>query len=674
MSTYNPSYCRETFFVILLSLFFQLWPGLAQNPTPPFEKFYRLAQEDTLSLSTKKRLLKLAYESLKYTPTDSIKYSRISKIVVAADNLNDSIFFHRVAKAGLVLAQEMDNPALQGDAHWNYGAYYLSRKKFDSSYSHYNNAYKLFSSGKQSYYAGKMLYNMAYIRSQTNDFTGAEILLFRSIKYFEKARKPKQLYLCYNLLGTNADDMEEYGKALKYYNKAAKYLPRIKNPEYFQLELWNNMGVRGQKLGQYREALSYFDRALTHKEALLTEPALYAKLLDNKAYNYLRSGHLEKVKPLMDQALKLRDSIDDSAGMVVSRLRLASYYAKTGDSLRAINYAQEAFKLADENHFTRDVLQALEVLAELDSNNRNYYLQKHIAVDRMLNARDRNLRNKFTSIQYETEKYIRENERLFNQRLWIIVGSVTLTLLLLLIYLNSRQRSRNKELLFEREQQQYNEDMFLMAMEQKTTLERGRNQERLRISEELHDGILARLFAIRFRWSFLELSGDGENIRQHKKSIALLTNIETEIRNISHDLRNELIWEEVEFKNEIENTVKDRSDVGNFEYTFSYKGDGAWEELDYLYKINICRMLDEILQNVIKHAKASKITVDFIAQNDLFTILVRDNGKGFNQSMAKTGIGLKNLNNRVKKINGVLSIISITGKGTEVGIQFSKKV
>jgi signal transduction histidine kinase len=676
MSAYNLSYCREVPLVILLSLHLLFFPNFSQSGqiSPEFETYYQKAEEDSLSTQTRIRLLQIAYQSLKHTTSDSLKYSRLSKVVVLASHLKDTIFFQKVVLEGLELAQFLEKPALVADAHWNYGSYYLNKKNFESSYYHYNSAFKLFTSINNNYYAGKMLYNMAFISSQTNDFTGAEILLFRSIKNFEKAKKFKQLYLCYNLLGTNADDMEEYEKALDYYTKASSTLHKVENSKYFKLELWNNMGVRLHKLKQFKQAIAYFDKALIHQEYLSSYPSLYAKLLDNKAFSLVALGTTKNIQESMETALALRDSIDDTAGGVVSRLRFASYYAKLGDTLNGISYANAAFNLAEANQLTRDVLNALELLAALDKENELFYLQKHIGLTKALYARDRNLRNKFTAIQYETNKYMRVNKRLFRQRLWITIGATVITLLLLLIYLNSRQRSKNKELLFEREQQQYNEDMFLMAMENKTTLERGRNQERLRISEELHDGILARLFAIRFKWSFIDLKGKAEDIAQHHNSIHQLTDIESAIRNISHDLRNELIWEELGFKHEIENCIKERSEIGNFNTTLHYSYSEQWERLDYLYKINICRMLDEILQNIIKHANATTVAISFLVEEDLFIISVTDNGMGFNKGLAKKGIGLKNLKARANKLNGELAINSKIGTGTTVAIHFSKNM
>lgn len=675
MSTYFPSSGREFRYGVILFLFFLPFPNFAQEQESfsDYKKFLNRAKEDTLVPQARKKSLQIAHRLLRAAPDDSLKYAHLSQLVVISSHLQDSLLFHRLVTESHSLAYALDNPKHLGDVHWNYGAYYERRKKYDSSYVHYNSAYKYFMAARNEYYAGKMLYNMAYIAGQTYDYTGAEILLFRSIKIFERHHKYLQLYRCYNKLGNHADDMEEYDKSLAYYKEASALIPRLTNKSYYQLQHWNNLGVRLYKMQMFTEAIPYFEKALAYKEFLKQKAALYAKLLDNLAFCEVSLGNYGSVLEPMTRALAIRDSIGDRAGMVTSRWRFANYYGKMGDTLRAIAQAKRGLEKAKENHFTPEVLKALEMLAGLDRNNAVKYLEQHLQLNKSLNARDRNLRNKFTAIQYETEKYIKENERLFRQRLWISTGSLMTILILVLIYRNTRQRAKNKELLLEREQQQYTEDMFLMAMENATTLERGRNQERLRISTELHDGILARLFAVRFKWSYLRLSGNQETLLLHNNAIESLTAIETDIRNISHDLKNQLIWDEVGFRNEIENTIKERSEIGHFEFTLLYEQEEQWDALDYLYKINLCRMLDEILQNIIKHAQATQVELHFFVEKNVFNLIIRDNGKGFNKNQQKKGIGLNNLKIRAKKLQAHLQIVSQLGEGTTISVHFFKK-
>lgn len=675
MKALNLFFRREFIFVFSLLILGNIFQVMAQESPyyKTFDFYYSRSQEKSFNLDTRKILVYMASRQLPKMADDSLKYWRLSKIAVAADVINDSILFKTVSADAFSLANKLNKANLQGDVHWNYGAHYLKQKEYDSSYFHYDRAYKIYSSINDNYYSGKMLYNMAYIASQVHDYTGAEIHLYRAIEYFEREEKHKQLYLCFNLLGTIAENLGELKNANTYYNKAAEYISNIEEPRHEQIELWNNMGLIFHKLENYEEAITYFNKGLEEEGIKNDRPSLYAKLLDNKAYSQFSMGKEASFIDAMIEALFIRDSIGDAGGSVINRIHLAKYYAKEGDTILAINYAKVAFYMASENQLNRDILQSLELLAILDLENKAKYLQDHIDLNNSLNIRERSVRNKFTAIRYETEKYIIENEKLFKERYWIIASAFTITLILLLIYWNTRQRARNKELLFETEQQRYNEDMFLLALENKTTLERGRNEERLRISEELHDGILARLFSVRFRWGFLKLSGHPENLEEHKRSLAQLTDIESDIRNISHDLRNELIWNEMQFVDEIKHIVKEQSELGNFSYSFRFENYDEWEGLDYFIKINISRMLTEIFQNILKHADATKVQVNFIVMADEYVISVEDNGKGFRPYFIKEGIGLKNLKNRSRKLNGKVTVKSEIGLGSITTLSFPKK-
>ena len=676
MSTYYPSHRREFTYAVILFLCIVPLPCLTQNlqVDTDFEKYLQQAQQDTFSLEARKRFLRIAHTSQKFPATDSIIYSRLSKIVVVSSHLNDSVLFHEFAKEALTLAKTLNNPEHLGDAHWNYGSYYERRKKYDSSYVNYNTAYKYFVAANNEYYAAKMLYNMGYIAGQTYDYTGAEILLFRSIKIFERYNKQLQLYRCYNKLGNHADDMEEFDKSLVYYKKASSFIPNLKNKGYYQLEHWNNIGVRLYKMELFTEAIPYFKKALAHKDILKTKPALYAKLLDNLAFCQLSLENYENVLEPMRYALALRDSIEDSSGKVISRLRFANYYGKTGDTLTAIGQAKLGLELAKENHFTPEVLQALEMLGGLDKNNAVSYLKQYLQLNKSLHARDRNLRNKFTAIQYETEKYIAENEKLFRQRIWISIAAITIIIFVLLIYWNARQRSRNKVLLFEREQQQYNEDLFLMKLKQKTNLDKGKSEERLRISQELHDNIVSRLFTLRFRWISLSLTGEAQMISLHRHFLNMLEDLELDIRNLSYDLKKVVFFWEEKYLEILENILKEKKTIGGFDTHFECTNPGDWERLSPLAKINLQRIFEEVLQNIAKHAQAKMVRVIMSRELGNLELSISDNGKGMNLSKIRKGLGMKSLENRTEKLQGKIEVISSPGSGTTIQLQIPFKL
>ena len=676
MSTYYPSRGREFTYAVLLFLCIVPLPYLAQiqQAETDFEKYLQQAQQDTFSLEARKTFLRIAHTTQKFPATDSITYSRLSKIVEVSYHLNDSVLFHEFAKEALTLAKTLNNPEHLGDAHWNYGSYFERRKKYDSSYVHYNTAYKYFVAADNEYYAAKMLYNMGYIAGQTYDYTGAEILLFRSIKIFERYNKQLQLYRCYNKLGNHADDMEEFDKSLVYYKKASSFIPNLKNKTYYQLEHWNNMGVRLYKMEFFTEAIPYFKKALAHRDILKTKPALYAKLLDNLAFCQLSLGNYENVLEPMRYALALRDSIGDRSGMVTSRLRFANYYGKKGDTLTAIGQAKLGLELAKENHFTPEVLLALEMLGGLDKNNAVSYLEQYLHLNKSLNARDRNMRNKFTAIQFETDKYIAENEKLFRQRLWISIAAITVIIFVLLIYWNARQRARNKVLLFEREQQQYNEDLFIMRLKQKTNLEKGKSEERQRISQELHDDIVSRLFTLRFRWLSVSLTGEAKMVSLHRQFLELLEELEFDIRTLSYDLKKVIFFWEEKYLEILERILEEKKTIGGFDTLFECTNPGDWEHLNPLAKIHLQRIFEEVLQNIAKHAQAKMVSVIMSRELGNLELSIIDNGKGMNLSKIRKGFGMKSLENRTEKLQGKLEMNSSPGSGTTVELQIPFKL
>lgn len=665
-------FCWKEFpYVVILIIYTLPFLTNSQNTdsASDFEYFIKKAQDVSLSIETRKELLRESHAALKHISADSIKYFKTSKIVEISSSLKDSILFHSIASENHALAKTLDNPSILGDSHWNYGSYYLREHDFEQSYFHYNSAFKYFTSANSFYYAGKMLYNMAYISRQSNDFTGAEILLFRSIKIFESTNNIKQLYRCYNLLGNNSDDLEEFQKSLNYYNEAARMIPKLENSEYYQLENLNNLGVRLYKMKLYKDALAVFNNALAYPANLKLEPSLHARLLDNSAFCQISIGRYEDVAHSLKFAMALRDSIEDTAGSVMSRMRLALYYAKVTDTIQAIDYAKEGLRLAKGHYLNSNVLYGLELLAALDTDNTNHYLTQHISLNKSLNTRDRRLRNKFTAIQYETDKYIQENERLFSQRMWIFIIAISVTTILVLIYINSRQNAKNKELLFEREQQQYNEDMFLMALSQKTNLEKGKLEERQRISQELHDDIVSRLFTLRFRWQSVKLSGAASMEMLHQQFLVTLEQLETDIRNLSHELREIVFFQEDSFSIILKKIGLEKSEIGKFEFYYHCNEPEVWERLPYVTQIQLRRLFEEVLQNVVKHAQASKVNAHLYRELDILNIEIKDNGMGFNPTKSKIGIGMKSLKTRSQKLKGKFDIHAPIGVGTTISIQ-----
>ena len=131
-----------------------------------------------------------------------------------------------------------------------------------------------------------------------------------------------------------------------------------------------------------------------------------------------------------------------------------------------------------------------------------------------------------------------EKEKVTKDRLILFIATIALLTLLLLLYFNFSQRTKNKALVFEKEQHKTNETIHTLILKQQSKLEEGRVKERNRISEELHDGILSKLFGVRIGFEFLSSKFKADrDLQQFNENINNLQAIENEIRDVSHELK-----------------------------------------------------------------------------------------------------------------------------------------
>ena len=612
----------------------------------------------------KEYLLKAYYFNTK-KPNDTIKNRNLLKITYEAYNLNDTLFFKKLNKEAQKFSIKIRDTFGIADTHWNYGNYLTDKEVMDSAYYHYHQAYKYFLSIKKEYQAGVMLYNMAFIQGRLRDYTGSEITLFQAITKFKNLKKYKNLYQCYNYLGLIYTEMEEFDSAIYYHNKALEYLGQVENKDD-KLEItFNNIGLVYQKQGNHTKAIDYFKKALS-KSIKTKNIGMYARLIDNMAYSKFKIGDTINLKASFLKALHLRDSIKNKSGVVISRIHLAEYYANQSDTSNSLINAQQANQLAIQVNNNMDILTSLLLLSKVDNRNAQHYLNKYITLSDSLQKQDRIIRNKFAKIRFETDEYITETEKLSQQKILIIGASIIGLIISSLLFFIRIQRSKNKELIFEREQQKVNEEIYSLLLKQQTKLEEERLKERQRIAEELHDGVLSKIFGARLGLGFLNIQGDKETLEKHTNFIEELQLIEKEIRTISHELKTEFLSANLDYNLIIEDLLKNNSTIGKFEYTIEYKTPLVWDAVDDTIKIHFYRIMQEALQNIIKYSNATNVAIIFNLENGLLHLTITDNGAGFDTKTKHKGIGLKNMRSRVNKLHGKIIIESTINKGTTI--------
>ncbi len=203
-------------------------------------------------------------------------------------------------------------------------------------------------------------------------------------------------------------------------------------------------------------------------------------------------------------------------------------------------------------------------------------------------------------------------------------------------------------------------------LSQKEKVEEGKQLEQKRISEELHDGVLGKMLGARMVLTGLNKKTDEEAARERAIAISVLKDIEGEVRSISHELSHAAYQKIHNFISSIQELLKEVCSANTIEYDFTYNDELDWDALDGEIKINLYRMVQESLQNSVKHAECNTILVDFNTENNHLNVRIEDNGKGFTRSKRKKGIGTRNISSRIEKLRGTWKIDSTPGQGTKV--------
>lgn len=270
---------------------------------------------------------------------------------------------------------------------------------------------------------------------------------------------------------------------------------------------------------------------------------------------------------------------------------------------------------------------------------------------------------KISLLQSENEKAVLQvnNNRLNSMLFAVLSFLLFLTVLFLWIYNNYQ-----KKLSFQKE---VNLQQELSALENQQKLSisnaliEGEEIERKRIARELHDGLGSMLSGLKMHLNI----ADKEHKENRPNINAMLNDSIKELRNISQNLMPESLM-----KLGLEHALRD--------LCVSHSNVVTVVEFQYLIKkpnfqphfeIMIYRIIQELLNNALKYAKASQILVSCSQNKDVFFITVEDDGVGFSaeKTAKREGMGLRNIKNRVAFLNGKLEIDSVLNKGTSIYIE-----
>jgi signal transduction histidine kinase len=534
------------------------------------------------------------------------------------------------------------------------------KNNVDSNFYYFHKSKNVYIALKDSIEIGRRFLSMANLQISERDYLGGEITAIEGLKYIEPIEEYRTLISLYQALGNVLAYTKKPKEARVYYLKAKKINRFIKLKHYREKNLLNlstNIGMTFKDEGNFKKATALFKAGLSYDNLETKYPEQYQILLGNLSSIYFEQGKIDKAiegfKIVLNSRIKAKNIYRQS----VSHSFLAEVYLKNKNYSLAKKHAKKGLELARKTRNTKQILECLTFLSKLTKGKiAKKYLRDYIKLNDSLFTRERNLKNQFAKVRYETDKKDKENanlkeantkkqlelEREEQQKLiaWLLTG---LSLLFIGFSANIVRNRRNK-ILFEAKIKQIEV----------------REKERQKIAKSLHDEVAGDL-------RMLHLKLERNNQTEEANSLDI---IKENVRNLSHQLSSES-FDEVIFKDQIINLISDFFEIG-FKVKVEEIDSINWQEINNAIKRTLFLSIRESTQNAKKHGAAKNVVLNFNETKNVVFLTISDNGKGFDIADKRSGIGLKNMKERIEEINGVFSIESEIEKGTTINIEIPK--
>ena len=451
----------------------------------------------------------------------------------------------------------------------------------------------------------------------------------------------------------------DYESAYSYSREALEPLEAAKDTANLTLCL-SVLSIAETNLGRIEEAEEHARHALELAEQ---HPDFQGKLFSNYAMGEVEleqenyKGAIERLQ----ETIALGESQQMLQWLLPVRAALLKAQVSAGNDKAAIAVGETLVEQATE-FGNRDILySALKNLAFAQENLGQYTEAfenlkeaEELFREHMSETTERVLRE--TLVKYETEKknniILQQENKLSRQQMWgvILVGSALLIILTLTwIWKNAQQK--NKLLVKEKENAVY------------YAINEGEERERKRLAGELHDGIASNLVALKLK---LENSHPSGFVAEDL--LPLVTKTHEEIRHAAHNLT-PLNLEQQSLASALRTFAAECSH-DRCTVLFQTNQEEETKNLPKHIALIIYRAVQELVQNALKHANASAISVQLMFQKDELWVTVEDDGQGFDTALIdhKQRNGLHNLIYRLEKIGGSVDMESQPNMGTTIFI------
>lgn len=508
------------------------------------------------------------------------------------------------------------------------------------------------------------------------NFKNAQAAYLDALRIYETANNQLAIGNLYINMGYLFQQQGMVAEAIKQYDKSAAIFKKLNKNEQLA-QLYNNYGILYGENNQLAKSEQYFEASTRIRETLSDQAALANSFMNVGGISVLLKK-FGKARVYLLKSKALFEKMGNTQGINSCLTNLGDLEDETKNYPQAIAYYKQSIALARTNHNMEDLENSLLGISKLYPKIGDYKTA-YTYNEELLTLKDSVYKKSLTkqiaemNTKYETEKkesqiglLSKENiiQKLSidkkNSTIFIIIAIFLISLTLGFLYYSS-YKSRQKAIL-------QAEVIHQQSLAAKSIIE-AEERERKRIAGDLHDGVGQLFTTVKMNMEILLerfLIKQPEADLLAEKTLAMVDESCTEVRSIAHQMMpNALI------KAGLVSALRDFiNKIPADKLKISVETKGLNDRLESSTETVLYRVIQESVNNVIKHADATLLDILLLCDKEEITVSIEDNGKGFDSTDKSkfTGIGLKNMMSRVEYLKGSVDISSAPGKGTLVAI------
>ncbi len=599
-----------------------------------------------------------AYVNQSYEQYDSGKYESALKFSTRAWSL---------AKNG-------ESDELMAKVLINRAIVYRGIGRYDSAKIDYYRALTKSIKSQNDRYISIVENNLGNLYMDLNQIDSALYFFFRSLRYKEKAGSVSSLISTYNNISNALRHNHQLDRAMEFALKSRSLIDEMKVPSSSQAQTYMQLGNIFFDRGSLDSAGSYYAKGIllyesagNHSKAINGNMNLGNVYLRMKKFRKaIEMYHICKVYYQGGGTYEEEIRVLNNLGFAFQELlRFDSskyYYHKAESIARKENYKKQLAPILENLSFIYEksggLTTSLAFLRERANLLKELYREETAAQIAELQTQYETEKNQKEILQQRAQIQQAEVER--NNLIITLVAAFVVAGIAIAFFMH---RSRVMKLVSKKNEEIHSREISKLLTDQELkafdAMIEGQEKERKRVAEELHDRLGSTLSAAKLHVE--ALVPEKQAAEQHQRINQLLNTAIEDTRQISHNMLSGvltkfgLVAALRDLRDLIESTKKLHVTFETIQFD---------ERLETEKEINLYRIAQELISNVLRHANATKLKIRIERKGESLQLTVSDDGKGWGEGQENTGIGMKNIESRSTKIGGTWKLESQPGAGT----------